>query len=73
MEKQLQKIYLTYYSLLIAQDLWQDHYQILSIILLKEFIGLNVSLESLIKNKKHVKLSISIAIVFSTKQSLKMI
>ena len=26
------------YNLLIAQDLWQAHYQILSIILLKEFI-----------------------------------
>ena len=26
MEKKLQKIYLTYYNLLIAQDLWQVHY-----------------------------------------------
>ena len=30
MEKKLQKIYPTYYSLLIAQGLWQAHYQILS-------------------------------------------
>ena len=37
-EKKLQKIYLTYYDLLIVQDLWQGHYQILSIIFLKEFI-----------------------------------
>ena len=26
MEKKLQKIYLTYYDLLILQDLWQAHY-----------------------------------------------
>ena len=32
MEKKLQKIYPTYYNLLIAQDLWQVHHQILSII-----------------------------------------
>ena len=29
-EKKLQKIYLTFYNLLIAQGLWQTHYQILS-------------------------------------------
>ena len=32
MEKKLQKIYPTYYDLLIAQDLWQVHHQLLSII-----------------------------------------
>ena len=32
MGKRLQKIYLIYYNLLMAQDLWQAHYQILSII-----------------------------------------
>ena len=32
MEKKLQNIYFTYYNLLIAQDLWQTHYQILSIL-----------------------------------------
>ena len=32
MEKKLQNIYFTYYNLLIAQDLWQTHYQILSIV-----------------------------------------
>ena len=36
--EELQKIYLTYYSLLITQDLWEALYQILSIIFLKEFI-----------------------------------
>ena len=42
-DKKLPKIYLTYYNLLIAQDYWQAHYQILSIIFLKEFIELNVN------------------------------
>ena len=43
MKKKLQKIYLTYYNiLLVAQDLWRAHYQILSIIFLKEFMKLNV-------------------------------
>ena len=35
MEKKLQKPYLTDYNLLIAQDLWQAHYQTLLIVLLK--------------------------------------
>ena len=35
-EKKLQKICVTYCNLLIAQDLCQVHYQILSIIFLKE-------------------------------------
>ena len=43
MEKKLQKIYLTHYNLLIAQDLWQTYYQILPIIFPKEFIELNVN------------------------------
>ena len=50
MEKKLQKIYLTYYNLLIVQDLLQAHYRILSIIFLKEFIELNVNLD-MIKKK----------------------
>ena len=58
-------VYVTYYNLLILQDLWQAHYQILSIIFLKEFIELNVNLDTKIKNVKHVKLNIlSIATVF---------
>ena len=56
MEKKLQNIYLTYDNLLIAQDLWQVHYQILSIIFLKEFIELNVNLDKMIKNVKHLEL-----------------
>ena len=55
MEKKLRKKYLTYYSLLIAQDLWQAHYQIFPIILLKEFIELNVNLDTMIKNVKHAE------------------
>ena len=36
----MKKPYSSGYNLLIVQDLWQTHYQILSIILLKEFIKL---------------------------------
>ena len=49
MKKKLQKIYLTYYNLLIAQGLWKAHYQILSIIFLKEFMKLNVNTDAKIK------------------------
>ena len=49
MEKKLQKIYLTYYNLLIVQDLWQAHYQILAIFFLKEFTKLNVIMDVMIK------------------------
>ena len=55
MEKKLQKIYLTYYNLLIAQDLWQAYYQILSIIFLKEFIELNENMDTVMKNMKHLE------------------
>ena len=73
MEKKLQKIYLTYYSLLIAQDLWQAHYQILSIIFLKEFIELNVNTNMMIKIVKLVELNISIVTVSINTKILKMI
>ena len=49
MEKKLQKIYLIYYNLSIVQDLWQVHYQIMSIIFLKEFMKLNVNMDTMIK------------------------
>ena len=55
MENKLQKIYVTYGNLLTAQDLWQFHYQILSIIFLKEFMELNVNLDTMIKNVKHLE------------------
>ena len=73
MEKKLQKIYLTYYNLLIAQGLWQAHYQISLIIFLKEFIELNVNTNMMIKNVKLVKLYIIIATIFLNTQILKMI
>ena len=69
MEQKLQRLYLTFYSSLIAQDLWQAHYQILLIIYLKDFI----ELEHDDKNMKNVELNISIATVFSNIQTLKMI
>ena len=47
--EEITKIYLPYYSLLTAQDLWQAHYQILSIIFLKKFIALNVNLDKMKK------------------------
>ena len=45
----LQKIYPTEYNLLIAQDLWQAHYQVLSIIVQKEMIKLSVNMGTVIK------------------------
>ena len=63
-ETELQKIYLAYCNLLIVQDLWQLLYQILSIIFLKEFIEFNENLDMIIKNVKHVELSMGIAAVF---------
>ena len=52
MEENSQKSYLTGYNLLITQSLWYDHYQILLIIWLKEFIKLNEDMEMVIKNMK---------------------
>ena len=58
MEKKLKKVYLTYYNLLIAHDLWQRHYQILSIIL--SIINTVMKM----KNVKLVELNISTGTVF---------
>ena len=73
MEKKLQKIYLTHYNLLRAQDLLQVHYQILSIIFLNEFLELNVNSDTMTKNVKHVELNISIATAFLNTQIINMI
>ena len=74
MEKKLQKNYPTYYNLLIVQDLWQAHYQILSIIFLEEFIELKVNTDILIKKYETCReLNISIATAFLNIQMLKMI
>ena len=73
MEKKLQKLYLTYYNLLTAQDLWQAHYQILSLIFLKELVKLNVNTDTMIKNVKPAESNINIATVFLNTQTLQMI
>ena len=73
MEKKLQKLYLTYYNLLIAQDLWQAHYQILSLIFLKELVKLNVNTDTMIKNVKPAESNINIATIFLNTQTLQMI
>ena len=64
MEKKLQKTFLTYYNLLIAQDLWQAYYQTLSIIFLKELTELDLNLDMMMKNVKLAELNIGIATVF---------
>ena len=73
MEKKLQKMYLAFYSLLIAQGLWQAHYKILLIIYLNDFTELNINLNVAIKNVKYVELNISIGAAFLNTQVLKMI
>ena len=71
-EEVIKKIYPTFYNLLMTQDLWQGHYQILSIIF-RKFIKLNVNTDMIIKNVKLAKLNVNIATVFLTTQTLKMI
>ena len=73
MEMKLQKIYLKYYNLLIAEDLWQDHCQIMSIIFLKKFIKLDRNTGKMVKNVKLVELNTSTVTVFLNTQILKMI
>ena len=55
MEKKLKNPYLIDYNSLEVQDLWQAHYQILSIIFLKEFMELNVNTDMIITNVKLVE------------------
>ena len=73
MEKKSQKIYLTYYNLLTVQSLYKAHYQILSVIFLKEFIELNVNMETMIKNVKLVELHTKFSTVFLNTRTLKLI
>ena len=49
MENKLQKMYFTFYNLLIVQDLWQVCYQILSIIFLKKLMKATVNTDMMIK------------------------
>ena len=71
MEKKLQKIYPTYYNLLIAQDLWQVHHQILLIIFSGGIHQIKFGHDD--KKCEHVELNISGATVFWNTQILKMI
>ena len=57
MEQKSQKIYLTYYSLLMAQNLSLADYEILPVTALKESIKLNVNISTMIKNVKLVELN----------------
>ena len=58
-------MYLRYHNLLIAQALWQAHYQVLPIISLKGFRKLNVNTGIVIKKYvKLVGLNIRIATIF---------
>ena len=58
---------------MIVLDLSQVHYQILSIIFLKEFIKCNVNLDTMIKNMRHMELNISMVAVFLNRKNLKII
>ena len=69
----MEKPYPTDYNLLMAHNLWHTLYQILLIILLKEFIKLNLDQDTIIKNVKLAKLNTKIATAFLNTQSLKMI
>ena len=73
MEKKLQKIYPTYYNLLIAQNLWQAHYQILLIMFLKEFIESNVNTDIMIKKCETCRIKNRYCAVFMNTQTLNMI
>ena len=73
MEMKLQTIYPKDYNLLTAQDSWQAHHQILSVIFLKEFKKLNANPKTMIKNVKLVKLNINNATVTLNTQTLKII
>ena len=58
---------------MIAQYLWQVHYQIFPIISLKEFIKFNVNVGMIIKNVKHVELHKKIVSAALNIQTFKMI
>ena len=70
-EKKLQKPYPTDNNLLIAQDLWQAHYQVFLIISPKEFIKLDVNINLMIKNVKLGELNAKMVTTFLNKQTLK--
>ena len=53
------------------QDLCQAHYQILSIIFLKEFIKLNINMDTVITNVKLVEFNTKIPTAFLNTETLK--
>ena len=57
----------------MVQHLSQTHYQVLVIILLKEFIKLNFNVNSIITNIKLAQLNKNIVTAFFNTQALKMI
>ena len=71
MGSKLQKAYLRNCNLLIVQDLWQAHYQILLIILLKDFIRLNVKKNMILKNVKLAELNGKISTNFLNTENVK--
>ena len=73
MKKKLQKVHLTYYNLMMAQDLWKSHYQILSKVFLRELIKLNLNMDIMIKNVELAELHMNYATVFLNTQILNMI
>ena len=72
-ENKLQKQYLRDYNLLIVQDLQQGHYQILLIILLNEFVKLNIKMNMVIKTAKYVEVNTDITTAFLNALTEKMI
>ena len=73
MESKLQKTNPTDYNLLTVQDLWKAHFQALSIILLMEFIKLNVNLDIIMKNVKRMELNTKTLSAILNIKSIKMI
>ena len=72
-EKKPQKTYIKDYNVLIVEDLWQDDYQILLIILLMEFIKLIANMDMIMKHVKDMELNKEIFSAALNKQALKMI
>ena len=70
MEKKLQNKYYTFYDLLMAQDLWQFHYQNFSIILQTELINLNVNMDKKKKRETCENKYIKIAGVFLNTETM---
>ena len=71
MKKTLQKIYLMLLKFIDSTRFMKAHHQILSIIVLKESIELNVNTDMMIKNVRLVELNISIATDFLNMQNFK--